>query len=194
MELISKLLFQVIAADAANVMASCYGSHVLRTLLCLCKGVPLESLQDFHTTKRSAVLAERLSCGKNQSGGHDPRNFEYGFSDMFKSFVREMLHNAKADIAALRVDKNSSLVLQVSVHIPHSIAYWVSILTYDSALLQTALKLSCGDDNELHYIISILLGYDEHSTVEKRDYSEKREEIVTLLDESAFSHLLEVFF
>ncbi|OEL18678.1 Pumilio-like protein 23 [Dichanthelium oligosanthes] len=168
MELIFKSTFQVIAVDAANVMSSCYGSHVLRTLLCLCKGVPLESLRDFHTTKRSAVLAERLSCGTNQSGGHGPKNFEIGFLDMFKSFVREMLHNAKADIATLRVDKNSSLVLQ------------------------TALKLSSGDDNELHHIISILLGYDEDSTVEKRDYSEKKEEIVTLLEESAYSHLLEV--
>jgi len=130
-ELVFESLFQVIAADAANVMSSCYGSHVLRTLLCLCKGVPLESLQDFHTTKRSAVLAERLSCGTNQSGGHGPKNFENGFSDMFKSFVREMLHNAKADIANLRVDKNSSLVLQVSVYITQNIVlnfpYWVDL-------------------------------------------------------------------
>ncbi|PUZ39384.1 hypothetical protein GQ55_9G303300 [Panicum hallii var. hallii] len=166
-EILNKIC-KVIAADAANVMSSCYGSHVLRTLLCLCKGVPLESLQDFHTTKRSAVLAERLSCGTNQSGGHGPKNFENGFSDMFKSFVREMLHNAKADIANLRIDKNSSLVLQ------------------------TALKLSSGDDNELYHIISILLGYDEDDTVEKRDYSERKEEIVALLEESAYSHLLEV--
>lgn len=166
-EILNKIC-KVIAADAANVMSSCYGSHVLRTLLCLCKGVPLESLQDFHTTKRSAVLAERLSCGTNQSGGHGPNNFENGFSDIFKSFIREMLHNAKADIATLRIDKNSSLVLQ------------------------TALKLSCGDDNELRHIISILFGYDEDGTVEMRDYSEKKEEIVTLLEESAYSHLLEV--
>ncbi|ONM01099.1 Pumilio homolog 23 [Zea mays] len=159
---------KVIAVDAVTVMSSCYGSHVLRTLLCLCKGVPSDSLQDFHTTKRSSVLAERLSCGTNQSSRHVPKNFENGFSGMFRSFVREMLHNAKADIATLRVDKNSSLVLQ------------------------TALKLSSGDDNELHHIISILLGYDEYKTVQTRDYSEKMDEIVTLLEESAYSHLLEV--
>uniref|UniRef100_A0A0A8XQ10 PUM-HD domain-containing protein n=1 Tax=Arundo donax TaxID=35708 RepID=A0A0A8XQ10_ARUDO len=159
---------KVIAADSANVMCSCYGSHVLRTLLCLCKGVPFESLQDFHATKRSAILAERLGCGSNQSGGHDLKKFENGFSDTFKSFVRQMLHSAKDDIATLRVDKNSSLVLQ------------------------TALKLSSGDDNELHHIISILLGYDEDGTVQKKDYSEKKNEIVTLLEETAYSHLLEV--
>ncbi|KAJ1280283.1 hypothetical protein BS78_04G219600 [Paspalum vaginatum] len=166
-EILNKIC-KVIAADAAKVMSSCYGSHVLRTLLCLCKGVPLESLQDFHTTKRSAILAERLSCGTNQSSGRVPKNFENGFSAMFKSFVREMLHSAKADIATLRVDKNSSLVLQ------------------------TALKLSLGDDNELHHIISILLGYDEDHTVLNGDCSEKKEEIVTLLEETSYSHLLEV--
>lgn len=115
-ELTFELLLQVIAGDAANVMSSCYGSHVLRTLLCLCKGVPLQSLQDFHTTKRSAVLAERLGCGSTRSGGSDPKNQGFGFSDIFKSFVREMLQNAKDDIATLETDKNSSLVLQVGFY------------------------------------------------------------------------------
>jgi len=46
----------------------------------------------------------------------------------------------------------------------------------------------------LHHIISILLGYDDDDTVEKRDYSERKEEIVALLEESSYSHLLEVFF
>lgn len=100
-ELTFELLLQVIAADAANVMCSCYGSHVLRTLLCLCKGVPLESLQDFHTTKRFVVLAERLICGLNRSDRHDPTNFEHGFSGMFKSFASQMLQNAKVDIPTL---------------------------------------------------------------------------------------------
>lgn len=159
---------KVIAGDAANVMSSCYGSHVLRTLLCLCKGVPLQSLQDFHTTKRSAVLAERLGCGSTRSGGSDPKNQGFGFSDIFKSFVREMLQNAKDDIATLETDKNSSLVLQ------------------------TALKLSAGDDHELNYIISILLGFDEDDTAQKKDCSEQKNEIIALLEDTAYSHLLEV--
>ena len=119
MELIFELLLQVIAADATNVMCSCYGSHVLRTLLCLCKGVPFDSLKDFHTTKRSAVLAERLSCGSTTSGIQNPTNFEHGFSDMFKTFVRQMLQNAKSGISMLLTEKNSSLVLQVSVSCHH---------------------------------------------------------------------------
>ncbi|KAM0836245.1 hypothetical protein ACQ4PT_062442 [Festuca glaucescens] len=166
-EILNKIC-KVIAADATNVMCSCYGSHVLRTLLCLCKGVPLDSLKDFHTTKRSAVLAERLSCGSSRSGDQNPTNFERGFSDMFKAFVRQMLQNAKNGISMLLTEKNSSLVLQ------------------------TVLKLSAGDDHELNHIISVLLGYDEDDTAQKEDNNEQKNKIVALLEDTAYSHLLEV--
>ncbi|KAE8810614.1 Pumilio domain-containing protein C14orf21 [Hordeum vulgare] len=166
-EILNKIC-KVIAADATNVMCSCYGSHVLRTLLCLCKGVPLDSLQDFHMTKRSAVLAERLSGGSSRPGDQNLTSFEHGFPDMFRTFVRQMLQNAKNDISTLLTEKNSSLVLQ------------------------TVLKLSAGDDDELNHIISILLGYDEDDTAQKKDYSEQKNKIVALLEDTAYSHLLEV--
>uniref|UniRef100_A0ACD5WV78 Uncharacterized protein n=1 Tax=Avena sativa TaxID=4498 RepID=A0ACD5WV78_AVESA len=166
-EILNKIC-KVIAADSTNVMCSCYGSHVLRTLLCLCKGVPLDSLKDFHTTKRSAVLAERLSCGSSRSGDQNPTNCEHGFSDMFKTFVRQMLQNAKNGISALLTEKNSSLVLQ------------------------TVLKLSAGDDHELNHIILILLGYDEDDASQKKDTNEQKNKIVALLEDTAYSHLLEV--
>ncbi|KAM0920979.1 hypothetical protein ACQ4PT_007197 [Festuca glaucescens] len=166
-EILNKIC-KVIAADATNVMCSCYGSHVLRTLLCLCKGVPLDSLKDFHTTKRSAVLAERLSCGSSRSGDQNPANFEHGFSDMFKTFVRQMLQKAENGVSTLLTEKNSSLVLQ------------------------TVLKLSVGDDHELNHIISILLGYDEDDTAQKKDNNEQKNKIVALLEDTAYSHLLEV--
>uniref|UniRef100_A0A453N3E3 PUM-HD domain-containing protein n=1 Tax=Aegilops tauschii subsp. strangulata TaxID=200361 RepID=A0A453N3E3_AEGTS len=159
---------KVIAADATNVMCSCYGSHVLRTLLCLCKGVPFDSLQDFHMTKRSAVLAERLSGGSSRPGDQNLTSFQHGFPDMFKTFVRQMLQNAKNDISTLLTEKNSSLVLQ------------------------TVLKLSAGDDDELNHIIAVLLGYDEDDTAQKKDYSEQKNKIVALLEDTAYSHLLEV--
>uniref|UniRef100_A0ACD6AAN2 Uncharacterized protein n=1 Tax=Avena sativa TaxID=4498 RepID=A0ACD6AAN2_AVESA len=166
-EILNKIC-KAIAADSTNVMCSCYGSHVLRTLLCLCKGVPLDSLKDFHTTKRSAVLAERLSCGSSRSGDQNPTNCEHGFSDMFKTFVRQMLQNARNGISMLLTEKNSSLVLQ------------------------TVLKLSAGDDHELNHIISILLGYDEDAAAQKKDTNEQKNNIVALLEDTAYSHLLEV--
>ncbi|CAM0943447.1 unnamed protein product [Alopecurus aequalis] len=166
-EILNKIC-KVLSADATNVMCSCYGSHVLRTLLCLCKGVPLDTLKDFHATKRSAVLAERLSCGSSRSGDQNPSNFEHGFSDMFKTFVRQMLQNAKNGIFTLLTEKNSSLVLQ------------------------TALKLLAGDDHELNHIIPILLGYNEDDMAQKKDYNEQKNKIVALLEDTSYSHLLEV--
>jgi nucleolar protein 9 len=56
------------------------------------------------------------------------------------------------------------------------------------------LRLSSGDDSELHHIISILLGYDEDDNIHKNSFIEKKSEIASLLEETAYSHLLEVFF
>lgn len=60
--------------------------------------------------------------------------------------------------------------------------------------MQTLLKLSAGDDDELNHIISILLGYDEDDTAQKKDYNEQKNKIVALLEDTAYSHLLEVVF
>lgn len=99
--------------DVVSVMCNQYGSHVLRSLLCLCKGVPLDSLEEFHVTKRQAVLAERLNSMPVRSGGSNFKNFQYGFPVTFKFLVREMLNQAKDEIRTLRVNKYSSFVLQV---------------------------------------------------------------------------------
>jgi hypothetical protein len=56
------------------------------------------------------------------------------------------------------------------------------------------LKLSAGDDHELNHIISVLLGYDEDDTAQKEDNSEQKNKIVALLEDTAYSHLLEVLF
>ncbi|XP_020104644.1 pumilio homolog 23 isoform X2 [Ananas comosus] len=161
------LMCQVVAADAANVMQSRYGSHVLRSLLCLCKGVPLDSLEEYHTTKPSAVLSERLNPAK--SVDKNPGRLENGFIDTFKFLVRETLNHAKDEISALRADKYSSFVLQ------------------------TALKLSVGNDQELIHAISILLGgHEENVSQEKLIDSERKQEIMVLLGDPASSHLLEV--
>ncbi|RRT70667.1 hypothetical protein B296_00007637 [Ensete ventricosum] len=65
-------------------MCSRYGSHVFRSLLCLCKGVPLDSSEEFHVSKPQATLAERLNGRPAQSGGSNSKNFQYGFPDIFK--------------------------------------------------------------------------------------------------------------
>jgi hypothetical protein len=56
------------------------------------------------------------------------------------------------------------------------------------------LKLSAGDAHELNHIISVLLGYDEDDTAQKEDNNEQKNKIVALLEDTAYSHLLEVLF
>ncbi|XP_008783356.2 pumilio homolog 23 isoform X1 [Phoenix dactylifera] len=162
-------LCQVVVLDAVSVMCSRYGSHVLRSLLCLCKGVPLDSLEEFHVTKSSAVLAERLNCRPAQPSGNNSKNFQHGFAVTFKYLIREMLNHAKDEIATLRVNKYSSLVLQ------------------------SALKLLVGDDQELLHAILILLGcYEENIAQENFIDSARKQEIMALLEDTSCSHLLEV--
>lgn len=56
---------------------------------------------------------------------------------------------------------------------------------------QTALKLLVGDDQELLRAILIIVGCKEMNTLQGK-FIEAKEHIIALLEDSAFSHLLEV--
>lgn len=107
----SPFSLQVIVVNPVDVMCNCHGSHVLRSLLCLCKGVPLDS-SEFHATKSSTVLAERLNFRPPQTDRNDSQHFQQGFPDLLKFLVSEMLNAARKNIATLQIDQYSSLVLQ----------------------------------------------------------------------------------
>ncbi|KAJ4820412.1 Nucleolar protein 9 [Rhynchospora pubera] len=164
------LICKIVAKDSVSVMQSRYGSHVLRSLLCLCKGVPLDRLDEFHVTKRSDVLATRVSSGPNKPDEGKIRNeFENRFESVFKFLVRELVDRAKYDMAKLRVDQFSSFVLQM------------------------VLRLSVGNNEELLYLIKILLcGPDQTLGEENIIGSEQKDDIMALLEDTASSHLLEV--
>ncbi|PWA44594.1 pumilio 23 [Artemisia annua] len=76
-------LIEAIVANPVEVMTNCHGSHVLRSLLCLCKGVPLDS-SDFHSKKSSAVLAQQLNLKPSWSDGSGFHGTQMGFPDMLK--------------------------------------------------------------------------------------------------------------
>lgn len=103
--------------DSVNVMSSMYGSHVIRSLLCLCKGVPLDSLEEFHLTKASSVLAERLNTKSYQSSNHNLNFHQQSFPILLKFLVRELLKHAKDEMPTLRANKYSSFVLQVGFRV-----------------------------------------------------------------------------
>lgn len=93
-------------ANPVDIMCNCYGSHVLRRLLCLCKGVPVDSLE-FHGTNPSVVLALRSSQVDSQKSPH-----HQPFPDQFKVLISEMVDPSRVDMAALQANQYSSLVLQ----------------------------------------------------------------------------------
>ncbi|PON78276.1 Coatomer beta subunit [Trema orientale] len=159
------MICKVIIDNPVEVMCNCYGSHVLRSLLSLCKGVTLDSSK-LQVTKSSAVLAERLNFKASRSDGEALSHTHKGFPDLLKFLVSGMLNYTREDIKSLQIDQYSSL---------------------------TALKLLVGDEEELLKMIPILLGCKKESIVEG-DLIEltKVPDAVHLIGEAAFSHLMEV--
>ncbi|OMO66008.1 hypothetical protein COLO4_30871 [Corchorus olitorius] len=161
------MLCKVIAVNPIEFMCNCYGSHVLRSLLCICKGVSLES-SEFRGAKASKALAERFNFKASQSDGNDFQHLQQGFPNLFKFLVSGMVNCSKEDVSTL-YDQYSSLVLQ------------------------TALKLLAGDDQELLQIVPILLGCNKQDLVEGKFIDKSIVgEIVESMKEAAFSHLMEV--
>ncbi|KAI3874975.1 hypothetical protein MKW98_019548 [Papaver atlanticum] len=160
---------QVIVVKPVDVMCDRYGSHVLRSLLCLCKGVPLDSSKEFHVTKSSTVLAERFNTKETKDVVNSTQH-QRGFPDLLKFLVTRMIECAKKDIATLRADQCSSLVMQ------------------------TALKLLVGEDKELMNIIPIILACHGENTGEEGNLIQNVavRKTLDLLNDNAFSHLMEV--
>lgn len=158
---------QAIVQNPVDVMCNCYGSHVLRSLLCLCKGVPLNS--EFHAAKSSSVLARRLNLKGDGEHKNDTQNVHQGFPDVLEFLVSEMVKCSTPNIVTLQVDQYGSLVLQ------------------------TALKLLQGQDQELIQIIPVIMGC-KMENAEEGNLIEitEAENIRDLVKENAFSHLMEV--
>ncbi|RDX69494.1 Pumilio-like 23, partial [Mucuna pruriens] len=162
------MICKVIAANSVDVMCNCHGSHVLRTLLCLCRGVPLDQ-SGYYLSKSTTVLAERLNSKAFSSKKDDAINFQLGFPSLLKSLVSKILKHAKKCIKTLQVDQFSSLVFQ------------------------TMLRVLASDDEELLHVIPILLGCKDKNNAEDNFIETKAvPELKNLLKESKFSHLMEV--
>ncbi|CAI0473073.1 unnamed protein product [Linum tenue] len=163
---------QGIAANPIDMMCNQHGSHVLRTLLCLCGGVRLDS-PEFHGVKSSSALANRLNLQASRVGGSDSVHIHQGFPGLLKDIVSAMLKHTREDSRSILVDQCSSLVLQVC--------------------LNTALKLLAGDNEELLHVIPVLLGCKNQNLIEGNliDKTIARD-IVKLMKEPAFSRLMEV--
>lgn len=160
-------LCQEILVNPVDIMCNCYGSHVMRSLLYLCEGQTLGS-SEFHSSKPSVLLAERLNLRSSELDGHKLQHHQK-FPDQLKFLVSEMLNPSRVDIATLLVNQYSSLVLQ------------------------TALKLLAGHEQELLHVISVLLGFStETGSGWNFIKASEVKNILSLVEENAYSHLMEV--
>ncbi|KAM3232888.1 hypothetical protein P3L10_018247 [Capsicum annuum] len=160
-----KKICKAIVVNPVDIMCSCHGSHVLRSLLCLFNGVPLE---EFHSTKSSAGLAERLNLKAPHAKDNGSMQSLKIFPSLLKKFISEMLNAASEDILKLQVNQYSSLVLQ------------------------TALKLLVGSEQELLHLIQVLLGsWSGSATAGSLLEETTMQNILRLVEETAYSHLME---
>jgi len=113
---------QVIVASPVDMMCNCYGSHVFRSLLCLCGGVPLDS-PVFHRAKSSMILAERLNLSTSSAPGNNLSHHHQGFPGLLKFLVSGMLKCSEEDVKYLLVDQYSSLVFQAC----WKVSPWISL-------------------------------------------------------------------
>ncbi|XP_045794818.1 pumilio homolog 23 isoform X2 [Trifolium pratense] len=159
------VICKVIAANSVDVMCNCYGSHVLRTLICLCKGVPLDK-SGFYLSKCTTALAERLNF-KHFSSNKD--DFQHGFPNLLNLLVSDIFNHATKYIKFLQLDQFSSLVFQ------------------------TTLRVLAGNDEMLLDVIPILLGCKNKNNA-KGNFIEGTvvPDLKNLLKEPGFSRLMEV--
>jgi nucleolar protein 9 len=192
------LICNVIAANSLDVMCNCYGSHVLRTLLCLCKGVPLDK-SGFYLSKSTTALAERLNF-KQFSSNKDA--FHSGFPILLNSLVSQMFNHATKYIKSLQLDQFSSLVFQVwySIHVVDHIIllrqnisnFILTLFTFNNEW-QTTLRVLAGNDELLLDVIPILLGCKNKNNAEGNLIETAVvPELKNLFKEPGFSHLMEV--
>ncbi|KAL5061386.1 hypothetical protein RYX36_032990 [Vicia faba] len=159
------VICDVIAANSLDLMCNCYGSHVLRTLLCLLKGVPFDK-SGYYLSKSTTALAERLNFKHFSSNEHA---FLPAFPNLLNSLVSEMFKLSTNLIKDLQFDQFSCLVFQ------------------------TTLRVLVGNDELLLHVIPILLGC-KNKTNTDGNFIETTvlPGLKHLFKEPAFSHLMEV--
>lgn len=97
--------------NGSDMISSRYGSHVLRQLLSLCSGVPLETGSG---GKAPNSLAERLGTKASKfRGAGAPRPRGHRFPDQLHLLVEKLLESCQETITELRAGSAGGPALQV---------------------------------------------------------------------------------
>jgi len=170
-EQVLTMICQKVAENPVDVMCNQYGSHVFRSLLCLCHGTLLESQDKFHSGNITSTLAERLSGLSSQLPKRKlDRTPLRAFPNLLKFIASKILECSRDNIAVLRVD------------------------TFGSLVLQTILKLLVGDKDAVVRVITVLLGCSEKNVMKEGKVLEDAtvQNVLDLIMDPTGSHLMEV--
>lgn len=161
---------KVIVDKPLEMICNCYGSHVLRALLSLCKGVSVDP-PELRGAKSSKALAKRLNLKtSSHSDENNLQSSHQGFPDVFSYLLSGIVNCSREDMKYLQVDQYSSLVLQ------------------------TALSLMLKQDDELLEVIPLVLGCNSSNGEEEGVHIETdvAKDILESMKDNSFSHLMEV--
>ncbi|XP_057864011.2 pumilio homolog 23 isoform X2 [Cryptomeria japonica] len=162
---------QEVAENVLDIMCNQYGSHVLRSLLCLCNGTLLESLDKFHMRNNASTLASRLSGFTFQSPTKQLNSAPLqAFPKLLKFTVSKILEYSRYRISVIRAD------------------------TFGGLVFQTILRLLKGDDEAVVKVITVLLDCFENNALKEGKMLEdaSRQNVLDLMMDPASSHLMEV--
>ncbi|KAF8111247.1 hypothetical protein N665_0076s0234 [Sinapis alba] len=160
---------KVIVEKPLDMICNCYGSHVLRTLLSLCKGVSVDP-PELRGAKSSKALAKRLNLKMSHLDENNLQFSHQGFPDVFTYLLSGIINCSREDMKYLQVDQYSSLVLQ------------------------TALRLMLKEEDELLEVIPLVLGCNSANGQEEGVHieSDVAKDILESMKDNSFSHLVEV--
>lgn len=170
-EQVLTMLCEKIAENPVDVMCNQYGSHVLRSLLCLCHGTLFESQDKFHSGNITSTLADRLSGLSSQLPKRKlDKTPLRAFPKLLKLIASKILECSRDNIALIRVD------------------------TFGSIVLQTILKLLVGEKEAVVRVITVLLGCSEKNVLNEGKVLEEAtvQNVLDLVMDPTGSHLMEV--
>ncbi|KAH9329156.1 hypothetical protein KI387_001264 [Taxus chinensis] len=162
---------QEVAENVINIMCNQYGSHVLRSLLCLCNGTLLESLDKFHTKNPISTLVSRLGGFSSELPTKQPNQEPLqAFPNLLTFTVSKILEHSRDSISVIRAD------------------------TFGSLVFQTILRLLKGDNEAVVKVITALLGCGEKNILKEGKMLEDAsgQNVLDLMMNPASSHLMEV--
>ncbi|KAL3695357.1 hypothetical protein R1sor_009433 [Riccia sorocarpa] len=162
------IICQEFGAQAVDVMCNRYGSHVLRSFLCLLSGDTTEMLEQGQGGGKSVRnFANKLGSTRSKDALR-PKGLS--FPSLLKDLALMILENCKGSMAQLRGDESASPVLQ------------------------GLLKALHGDQESITQAISRILDCEKDENTKEGFLLERApvEDIVAAIEDRSSSHLMEV--